>query len=398
MAYRYRALDSRGRLCRGWLALPNEQAVIEALQQQQLEWLSITPAAWPIWQRKQLTTAQLTLFCLQLAQLLHAGIPLLQAIQDLAMHSPQPALQSQCYRLHQELEAGQMLSAAMQAEPGTFPDWLVRLVETGERTGRLAEIFSQLTATLQWQSALHSQLKRGMTYPLLLTVMLLLVVTVMLTVLVPQMLGFLKTMGQALPWSTRLLLLLSTGLQRYGGWLLTLGLMLITLLWLGCRTFSRWAALRDRCLLHLPLIGPLLQMLAIARLCRFLGLMYQSGIPLLQALAWCQPLVARQPLASALAEVHASVESGQSLTAAFAGKPYFPPLMQRLIAVGERSGSLEPMLAELARVYDQAAAEQCNWLLRLLEPALTLLLGLLLMFLMAAVMLPVYDSFSTMRY
>lgn len=397
MAYRYRALDSRGRVHKGWLALPNEQAVIAVLQQQQLEWLSITPSRWPFWQRQQLSTAQLTLFCLQMAQLLQAGIPLLQAMQDIAMHSVQPALQHQCMRLHQELEAGHMLSAAMLASPGAFPDWLVRLIETGERTGRLPDIFAQLTATLQWQRALQHQLKRGLTYPLLLASMLLGVVTVMLTVLVPQMLGFLQTMGQTLPWSTRLLLQLSHGLQHYGGVLLIGGLVVIMVGWLGCRMFDRWVEIRDHCLLRLPLIGPVLQIMAIARLCRFLGLMYQSGIPLLQALAWCQPLVGLRPVALALAEVHASVESGQSLTEAFAGNPVFPPLMQRLIAVGERSGSLDRMLAELTRVYDQSAAEQCSWLLSLLEPALTVLMGLLLLFLMAAVMLPVYDSFSTLR-
>lgn len=398
MAYHYRAIDAHGRLHRGWLALSSEQAVIEALQRQELEWLSITPGRLPFWVRQRLTAPLLTLFCLQMAQLLHAGIPLLQAIQDLAMHTPQPAMHSQLHRLRQELEAGQMLSAAMQASPGVFPDWLVRMVETGERTGHLPEIFAQLTTTLQWQQALYAQIKRGLSYPLLLAVMLMGVVSVMLTVLVPQMLGFLNTMGQALPWSTRLLLSLANGFRDHGlTLLLGVGFSLL-MVYLAQRRFTRVAVWLDRALLAQPILGPLLHSMDMARLSRFLGLMYQSGIPLLQALAWCQPLLAQRSLAQALAEVQAKVESGLTLAAAFAGSPHFPPLMQRLIAVGESSGSLDRMLTTLSHHYDQAVANQITWLLRLLEPALTLLLGLLLLFLMAAVLLPVYDSFSAMRY
>jgi type IV pilus assembly protein PilC len=133
-------------------------------------------------------------------------------------------------------------------------------------------------------------------------------------------------------------------------------------------------------------------------LCRVLGLMYQTGIPLLQALEWCQPLLQQRVMALALAEVHQRVQAGESLTSSFKATLQFPPLMLRMLSVGETTGALDRMLLQLAAFYDREVQSQLQTLLRLLEPALTISMGLMLLFLMAAVMLPVYDSFSSLRY
>lgn len=396
--YRYTAIDQHGRQQRGCMDVPSEQSLVESLQQQGLELLTYKLGQPLFWRQPRVNSAVLIVFCIQMEQLLQAGVPLLQAIAELAEQSEHKGLQAALRILYRDLEAGRLLSQAFQAQPNIFPPLFGQLVDAGERTGQLSEIFGHLTRTLSWQAELLAQIRRGLTYPAVLCVMVAVAAYVMLTFLVPQMASFLQGLGQELPWSTRLLLTLSDGVMAYGGWLL-LGMVLLVgaLIWI-VRQSPKAALLLDQCLLKIPVFGRLLHQLVLARLCRFLGLMYQTGIPLLQALEWCQPLLRQRVMALALVEVHQRVQAGESLTSSFKATLQFPPLMLRMLSVGETTGALDRMLLQLAAFYDREVQSQLQTLLRLLEPALTISMGLMLLFLMAAVMLPVYDSFSSLRY
>jgi type IV pilus assembly protein PilC len=396
--YRYTAIDQHGRQQRGCMEVPSEQSLVEFLQQQELELLSYKLGQ-PLFRRQpRVNSAVLIVFCIQMEQLLQAGVPLLQAIGELAEQSEHKGLQAALRILYRDLEAGRLLSQAFQAQANIFPPLFGQLVDAGERTGQLSEIFGHLTRTLSWQAELLAQIRRGLTYPAVLCVMVAVAAYVMLTFLVPQMASFLQGLGQELPWSTRLLLTLSDGVMAYGGWLLLVMVLLVGALIGIVRHSPQAALLLDQCLLKIPVFGRLLHQLVLARLCRFLGLMYQTGIPLLQALEWCQPLLQQRVMALALAEVHQRVQAGESLTSSFKATLQFPPLMLRMLSVGETTGALDRMLLQLAAFYDREVQSQLQTLLRLLEPALTISMGLMLLFLMAAVMLPVYDSFSSLRY
>ena len=396
--YQYTAIDQLGRQQRGCMDVPSEQSLVECLQQQELELLTYKLGQ-PLFRRQpRVNSAVLIVFCIQMEQLLQAGVPLLQAIAELAEQSEHKGLRAALRILYRDLEAGRLLSQAFQAQANIFPPLFGQLVDAGERTGQLSEIFGHLTRTLSWQAELLAQIRRGLTYPVVLCVMVAVAAYVMLTFLVPQMASFLQGLGQELPWSTRLLLTLSDGVMAYGGWFLLGMVLLVGALILIVRHSPKAALLLDQCLLKIPVFGRLLHQLVLARLCRFLGLMYQTGIPLLQALEWCQPLLQQRVMALALAEVHQRVQAGESLTSSFKATLQFPPLMLRMLSVGETTGALDRMLLQLAAFYDREVQSQLQTLLRLLEPALTISLGLMLLFLMAAVMLPVYDSFSSLRY
>lgn len=396
--YRYTAIDQLGRQQRGCMDVPSEQSLVACLQQQELELLTYKLGQ-PLFRRQpRVNSAVLIVFCIQMEQLLQAGVPLLQAIAELAEQSEHKSLHAALRILYRDLEAGRLLSQAFQAQANIFPPLFGQLVDAGERTGQLSEIFGHLTRTLSWQAELLAQIRRGLTYPAVLCIMVAVAAYVMLTFLVPQMASFLQGLGQELPWSTRLLLTLSDGVMAYGGWMLLGMVLLVGALILIVRNSPKAALLLDQCLLKIPVFGRLLHQLVLARLCRFLGLMYQTGIPLLQALEWCQPLLQQRVMALALADVHQRVQAGESLTSSFKATLQFPPLMLRMLSVGETTGALDRMLLQLAAFYDREVQSQLQTLLRLLEPALTISLGLMLLFLMAAVMLPVYDSFSSLRY
>lgn len=396
--YRYTAIDSDGRQQRGTLQAASEQALEATLQQQGLELLTVKIGQPAAWFQPRIQAQHLILFCIQLEQLLQAGVPLLQALEELARQCEHHLMSEALRALHHELEAGKLLSQALHAQPQVFPALISHLVAAGEHTGQLPEIFGHLAQTLQWQAGLMAQTRRGLTYPALLCVMVCVAAGVMLTFLVPQMVGFLHSLGQELPWSTRMLLGLSDWVVAYGGAMVIVLIVLAAGLQLAIKRSPAWALYWDQMLLQLPVIGRLLHQLVLTRLCRFLGLMYQTGIPLLQALEWCQPLLHNRVMAKALNQVHQRVQAGEGLASSFAATGRFPSLMIRMIRVGETTGALDRMLSQQASFYDREVQAQMQFLLRLLEPVLTVVLGLMLLFLMAAVMLPVYDSFATLRY
>ncbi|MDP8567863.1 type II secretion system F family protein [Methylophilus aquaticus] len=396
--YRYSAIDLQGRHVRGWMMAESEQALAGLLLQQGRELLTARVSTR---QRKIAVSEKwhlLIVFCSQLEQLLQAGVPLLQALEELATHSDHSVFSSALQTLHHALQSGKLLSQAMQQQPVVFPPLVCQLVAAGERTGQLPEILGHLSHTLQWQAELRSQVRRGLIYPALLCVMVGLAAGVMLTFLVPQMAGFLNSLGQTLPWSTRTLLALSSGIKAYGLVMLIFIPLISVIVTTVIQRSSTWMLRADKLQLHLPVVGKLLHQLALARLCRYLGLMYQTGIPLLQALQWCQPLLNNRWMALALSTVEQRVHAGAGLASSFAEVGCFSPLMIRMIKIGETTGALDKTLKQLSAIYDHEVQQQLHTLLRLLEPVLTIILGAMLLFLMAAVMLPVYDSFSSIHY
>ena len=395
--YRYTALDANGHRKTGWLHVPDEPALIMALQSNGLELIRCKPGNPLILHSTRITPRAQNMLFQQLAQLLQAGIPLLSAVRDLAALDAPPAMHRMLQAIAQDLESGHLLSQAVQAHAAVFPPWIALLIGAGERTGQLPQVLGHVTRTLSWQIALQAQLRRGLTYPAILCGMVCLAAYVMLTFLVPQMASFLQSLGQTLPASTRVLLVVSDHVQHHG-WAYLLGALLIMLcVWLAMRRWPEFALSVEKGVLRLPWIGRLWQQCALVRLCRFLGLMYQSGIPLLQALVWCQPLLQQRVMAQAVGEAHQRLEAGEGLAASFRATGRFPPLMLRMLSIGETTGALDHVLFQLAELYDHEVQDSLDRLLRLLEPMLTLILGALLLFLMVAVMLPIYDSFSMLR-
>lgn len=404
--YRYTALDALGKRRRGTAQASSEAVLEKQLRTQGLDLLTVRPAA-PAWyiglpRRAPGQNAVpkhkmqvLNLFCLQLAQLSQAGVPILQALSELATAEVVPATAQVLHTLHNEVESGKLLSQAMQAQTAMFPPWVVHLIAAAEYSGRLPEILEQIAQTLQWQMQMRAQLLQGLLYPCLLALVVLAAAIAMLTVLVPQMASFLQSMGQTLPWTTRLLLGLSEWVKTDALWVIALLAVigLFTRHWL--RTSSQRLMQWQRWCCACPLVGKLLQRWLLGTLCRMLALLYQSGVPLMQALTLCQPMLPLALARAALQQVEQHLQAGHTLADSFARSDWFPPLFIRMVRTGEQSGGLDRSLWQLGDWYMREVQTQLQWMLRMLEPLLTVVLGLMLLFLMAAVILPVYDSFNS---
>ena len=397
--YAYKAVDHDGRWAKGRLEAFNDSDLELRLARSGLDLISFSTAgSGSVFLRlHRAGLKDLITFCFQLEQSVSAGVPLLDALADVRDSTENQAFKRIIGAMLAEVEGGRLLSQALAAYPQVFNSVFVSLVKAGEQTGKLPEVFGHLAATLQWQDELQTQTRRMMTYPLLVFLALAAVVAFLMMYLVPQLVPFLQGLGQALPLETRMLILISETLVDEGWLILALLLLISASL---PQLLKRSARMRYRCdglKLRLPLIGELIKKIILARFSRYFAMMYQTGIPILDALNSCEDIVANRVVAEALARVRQQIEAGDSMSESFRNNGLFPPLVVRMINVGESTGALDKSLNKISYFYDRDVTEGMQTMLKLIEPALTVMLGVILAFIMVAVLGPLYGAFAQMK-
>lgn len=384
MHFRYRALDSTLTRISGELEARSLQHLEQELQRRGLEVISAKPGR--SHRPRAVSSTELADFCQQTAQLLSAGIPLLDAMQDLGEGGEGTRLPALCRRLGNRLAGGAALSQALTDE-GLAPAF-VGVVRAGECSGRLAETLQRLGSGLSQEAALAASMRRALLQPLLAAGMVLTASLFLMLYLVPQIRTFLADGQQTLPLASTLLFATTDLLQQHWPWLGILPALPIATV--GMQRRPALALAVDRLALRLPLTGTIHKKLLIARLAELLRLLYSSGIPLLDALRSMPASITNRHLAGIVSQIADDVEQGSSLTQAFARHPLFPRLMIRMLQVGERSGTLEQALQVIGRRSEQEAVTAISILHGLLGPALTLVIGLLLGWIMLATIQPLY--------
>ena len=397
--YNYRAIDQTGRHAQGQIDALNEADLEIRLERMGLDLITfkLTAKSTKAFSQNKVSNRDLVMFCFQLEQLTSAGVPILDGLNDLRESTANLYFQKVLGALAGEVEGGQMLSQAMAQHPDVFDEVFVNLVAAGEQTGRLPTVFDNLCETLKWQDELMGQTKRLLAYPLFVFVVVMAAVTFLMIYLVPEMVKFLNSLGQELPLNTRILIFISNAFVQYWWLILALPVVLVT----GVAGYIRQnpeARYRfDYIKLKLPLTGEILHKIIMARFARYFALMYQTGIPILDAIKTCEKIVGNRVIADALSRAHAQINAGDSMSESFHNAGLFPPLVVRMIKVGENTGALDKSLLNVSYFYDRDVNEMMQKMLKLLEPALTVVLGLILAFIMMSVLGPVYDSFGKMK-
>ena len=397
--YNYRAIDQTGRHAQGQIDALNEADLEIRLERMGLDLITFksTEKSTKAFSQNKVSNRDLVMFCFQLEQLTSAGVPILDGLNDLRESTANLYFQKVLGALAGEVEGGKMLSQAMAEHPDVFDEVFVNLVAAGEQTGRLPTVFENLSETLKWQDELMSQTKRLLAYPLFVFVVVMAAVTFLMIYLVPEMVKFLNSLGQELPLNTRILIFISNAFVKY--WWLILALPVVVVAGVaGYIRQSPEARYRfDYLKLKLPLTGEILHKIIMARFARYFALMYQTGIPILDAIKTCEKIVGNRVIADALSRAHAQINAGDSMSESFHNAGLFPPLVVRMIKVGENTGALDKSLLNVSYFYDRDVNEMMQKMLKLLEPALTVVLGLILAFIMMSVLGPVYDSFGKMK-
>jgi len=399
LTYQYNAVDKNGGPVRGKLAAVNEVDLELRLQRMGLDLITARKVNEPMQiGRGSITRQDLITFCFHMEQLSRAGIPLLEGLADLRDSIEQPRFREILSAILEEVEGGKTLSQAMSSHPAAFDNVFVSLIKAGEQSGTMTEVFENLATTLKWQDELVAQTKRLLMYPALVFVVVGGVIVFLMMYLVPQLISFLKNMGQELPFQTKALIFVSGVFVNY--WYLVFGLPILAavaatlVIRQSARARYRW----DYFKLHIPFVGPILQKIILARFANFFALMYQSGITILDALKTSEEIVVNRVIADGLARAGQQISAGDSVAESFENLGMFPPLVVRMLRVGEATGALDTALLNVTYFYNREVKESVEKLLKMLEPALTVILGLVLAAIMFSVLTPIYDILGKMKF
>ena len=399
--FQYKAVDKSGRPARGGLDAVNEVDLelrlrrmgLDLITYREVERGGAAPAA-----RGRITRQDLINFCFDMEQMNRSGIPLIDGLRDLRDTIDSPRFRQVLTAMTEDIEGGKVMSQCMTAHPQVFDDVFVSLVRAGEQTGRISEVFSSLTASLKWEDELASQTQRLLIYPALVLAVVAAVIVFLLLYVVPQVVGLLKTMGMSLPIQTKVLIVVSNTVVGYWPLVFGIPLALAAAAVVVVKRNAAAAYMWDYVKLSLPLTGPILKKIILARFANFFALMYQSGITVLDALKTSEDIVANRVIADGLMRAGQQIAAGENMTEAFRNLGLFPPLVIRMLRVGETTGGLDTALNNVNYFYTREVRESVDKALKLLEPALTLGLGTLLALIMWSVLSPMYDILGRLKF
>jgi len=397
-AYRYIALDKQGKQKTGILESDQARQARQKLRQQGLKPIEITLVKTVAKQGSvhkslfspSLSAAELSLLTRQLATLVRAALPLDEAIYAVSQQSESAKIQMILMAIRSDILEGKPLAQAMEAFPKVFKKDYLATVAAGEQSGDLAIVLERLADHVERSQALRQKIFGALLYPIILSVIAISVVVGLLTYVVPKIVQVFDNIDKELPPLTRALIDLSTFLQNYG---LFLGIMSI----IG-GIFIYFALQRTaikhiwhQFLLKIPLVSPLLRTLNSARFCRTLGTLLMSGVPMMQALTIAAKVVTNLPMHKTVEQAIQRVREGSSLSKSLRQGYGFPPLAIHLIASGESSGQLDAMLEKASETQERELESWINNFLTLLEPLLLLVMGGVVLTIVLAIMLPIFN-------
>jgi type IV pilus assembly protein PilC len=275
-----------------------------------------------------------------------------------------------------------------------FDDVFVSLVSAGEKSGNLTEVLDELTENIRWQDEMASQARKALVYPAIVLVVVLGVLLALMIVLVPQLTSAFKTLTPKLPRETEILIAVSAFFVRW--WYLVIGVPVAAgfAAWVLAKTDPRSRRFLDKAALKLPVLGPIRHKIILARFSTFFAMLYRSGISVLECISICEKIMGNKVMEEGLARVGRGISEGQGITQAFTATKLFPPLVIRMLRVGESTGALDTALLNVSYFYNRQVRESIAQMQQLLGPATTVVLGGLVGGILYTIFLPIYDVIS----
>jgi general secretion pathway protein F len=360
------------------IAVPSERAIGAPRQQV------------PLFTKRKVNQQQLLQFTRELGALLAAGLPLDRSLSILVGLVEGGELSKIVRSLVEAVRAGKSLAVSMGEHPEVFPKIYVNMIRAGEAGGILESVLRYLTEYMESTLALKEDIKSALIYPLILATAAGISLIVLFVFVIPKFAAIFRDNGKALPWITKVVIGFSQFLAEYG-WIL---LVVLCAAVVGALFYVRSAEGRsewDRLSLRSPLIGDLLRKFETARFSRTLAALLKGGVPLLDALGTVQGVIGNRLLARAISQVQARVREGKGMARPLGDSGLFPPLALNMIAVGEETGKLESMLAEVAGYYDQEVKRSTKRMMALLEPVLILAMGLIIGIVVISMLLAIFS-------
>jgi type IV pilus assembly protein PilC len=396
--YSYKAIDNTGKTAKGLQDAANLIDLEQRLKRGGLDLISAKEEEDKVsFGSGKIKRPDLITFFFNLEQLTRAGVPLLECLGDLRDSMEEAAFREIIASLIESIESGKKLSQAMALHPNAFDKITCSLTRAGEDSGRLVDVFKHLTESLKWQDEMAAQTKNMMIYPAFVGTVVLAITFFLMIYLVPQLVGFIKGMGQEIPIQTRMLLATSAFFVNYWYVVLLTPPVLYGIFKIALISKPELQYHLDNFKLHVWPTGPILRKIILARFANTFAMMYSSGITILDCIANSRDLVNNQVIAKSLQNVMQEIEAGKNLTQSFQQTGIFPPLVVRMLKVGEATGQLDQALLNVSYFYDRDVKDSIKKVQVMIEPTMTIILGALLGWVMLSVLSPIYDIISKVK-
>ena len=343
-----------------------------------------------LFQSKKIKLKDISLFCKQMSVMLESGIPLNNAVDILEQQATSKNLKSSLKIVSKSLKEGSQLSKAMLDQEGMFPDLLIRMVQAGEKTGKLDEVLEKMSEHYTKELKTSRQIQGAMIYPAVLAFLAVAAVLALLYVVIPSFSGIFEQSGMAMPLPTRIVLAASNFVRS--SWYILFGVTgILVFLFLRYRSTEAGRYQLDRLKLNLPVIKGPMQKIVTARFASTLAILTSAGIPLVEAIESAAATTNNAVVIEKMKIANEGLQKGERLTGMITSTGLFPPMMLSMVKIGEESGSLESMLIKTSDYYEEELETAIKQLLSLLEPAMIIVMGVIIGGIVASVMLPMFE-------
>ena len=398
-SFSYRAIDDTGRMLSG-----NADAINPVDLEMRLKRLGLDLVTFQsikkstLMRARRVSRKELITFCFHMDQLMRAGVPIIDALTDLRDTVENDGFKAITASVLEDVEGGLKLSDAMAEHPQAFDQVFVALIRTGEQSGQLPEVLAKLTENLKWQDELSAQVRKAMMYPAFAGTVIFGVVFLLMVFLVPQLGATMKALTPNPPASTMALIAVSLFMQKY--WYLFIGvpIALVVAAIVVAKTSDDAKYRIDGLILKLPVMGPLMTKIILARFSTYFALMYQSGLGVLDCIQISEKIVGNRVIEEGLQRVGREINDGTGISQAFQNARLFPPLVLRMLKVGESTGGLDTSLLNVSYFYNRDVKEQMSKLQELIQPVLTVVLGGVLIGILVTVFNPMYDVIAKIKF
>jgi len=397
--FAYKAIDTRGKTMLGQIEAINLVDLELRLKRMGLDLVRGGPTrhGGSLLRSGAIKRADLINFCFHMEQLTGAGVPLVESLIDLRDSIENARFREVMSGVIESIQGGLRLSQSLAQYPQIFNPVFASLIRAGEDTGKLAEVLKSLVENLKWEDELAEHMKKLVLYPAFVGSIVITVTFFLMIYLVPQMVAFIRNMGQQVPLQTRILIEVSAFFVGYWWALLAAPAIVFVGVKLAARANPSVRYQLDRFKLALPVAGEILRKIILSRFASIFALMYSSGITILDAIRSSEEITGNLVIQEGLKLAGQQIGEGKNVTAAFQEVGLFPPLVVRMLRVGESTGALDKALLNVSYFYNREVRESIGKIQVIIEPALTVVLGVILGWVMLSVLGPIYDVISKIK-
>ena len=398
--YKFKTIDAAGKVRSDSMVASNPMELEKRLSSMGFDLLSYkehSKLSSSILQKKTVSRRELINFTFHVEQLTKSGVPLLDSLKDIRNSIEYSNFTDVLQTVIDDIEGGKTFSLALAEHPQIFDKVYVTLVRVGEETGNLSDVLKDLAEAIRWQDELASHTRKIMIYPAIVTAVVICVVSFLMIYLMPQLLPFIKNIGTEIPFYTKVLISISGVFVDYWYLIFSLPVMIYVAVVISANKNIAVRYFIDGLKLKLWLIGPLVSKIKLARFANYFAMMYSSGITVLDALGISENMVDNLVLEDSINKARSSIAEGSQISESFESVGVFPSMIVRMLKVGEDTGAMDEALLNVSYFYNREVKESIDKLEPAMMPILTIILGGIMMWIMMAVLGPVYDAVSTIK-